>query len=215
MRYSTIKTALVFILIFSLTLSQIVPSLADSKNNKLHVAFIGIKFENVPKDIQDLLVARINAMLETQKSIVLTKPEGARTAFGRKRITELIEFQDVESVLEFAEQYQFDHVFSGYLTNPSSDNDRLFLVGELNRYDLFAGHINRYKINQQYDKIGNELDQFNEQYVKTLISLKDSGRSLWSVLLVGGLVVAGVLTFRLALGSVGGEEETEIEPPDE
>ncbi|MFQ6113607.1 MAG: hypothetical protein ACE5NG_05895 [bacterium] len=215
MRESLFKIALVYLLIFSITFSQIVPSLASANHNKLQVAFVGFRFDNVPQDVQDMLVARINEMLETHPSIVLTKPEGARAAFGRKRITELIEFQDAESFLAFAKQYEFDYVFSGYFANQSSDNNQIFLVGELNRYDLSGGHVNRYRINKDYDKIGSELDQFKKQYIKTLIKVEDSGPSLWPVLLMGGIVVAGLLTFRFALGGVGGEEQTETPPPDE
>ncbi|MFQ5750948.1 MAG: hypothetical protein ACE5HI_03040, partial [bacterium] len=119
---SSIKTVLVFLLIFSITFAQIVPGLADTHKNKLHVAFVGFKFENLPKDIQDMLTSRMSAILETQESILLTKPEGAQLAFGRNKMIELIENQDMESFLAFAEQYQFDYVFSGILANQNSDD---------------------------------------------------------------------------------------------
>ncbi|MFQ5823357.1 MAG: hypothetical protein ACE5JB_04810 [bacterium] len=213
---SSIKTALVFLLIFSIMSIQIVPSLASANKNKLQVAFVGLKFENLPQDIQDKLTSRMNAILETQKSISLTKPEGARITFGRKTIAELIENQDAESFLEFAEQYQFDYVFSGFLATQSHDDNRILLVGELNRYDLANSHINRYKINKDYEKIGSELNQFKQQYVKSMVKLEDSGKNPWSILLIGGIIIAGTLTLRFGLGSLLNEgEDTETTKVDE
>lgn len=215
MRKSSSKTALVFLLIFSLTFSQIVPSLASANKNKLQVAFVGFKFENLPPDIQDILTWRMTAILEMQESFILTKPETVQKIYGREKITELLETQDLESFLAFAEQYEFDHVFSGILVNQSPDNNHIFLVGELNRFDLFNGHKNTYKINKSYEKFGNELVKFKEQYVKTLSITEDSEITPLSILLVGGIVVAGVLAIRFGFGNAGGEEETEPPPTDE
>ena len=56
MRVSKFKITLVFLSIFSVTSCQIFPSFADAKNKKLRVAFIGIKFENVSPDVQDVSI---------------------------------------------------------------------------------------------------------------------------------------------------------------
>ncbi len=202
-----IRTGLVFLLIFSITLSQFVPGLASANNNKLRIAFVGLKFKNLPQDIQDILTARLNAILENQNSIILTKPEGARLAFGRKKITDLIEYQECETFLEFAREYQFDHVFSGILENQSSDNDQTLLVGELNRFDLSDGQINRFKINRDYARIETDLNHFNNQYVKSLIKIESTGRKPWTVLLIGGIVVASLLALRVGIGAAFGDSE--------
>jgi hypothetical protein len=209
---SSIKTALVFLLILTTTLYQVLPSLASAQKDKLRVAFLGIKFVNVPQETQDSLLWRITAMLESEKSFVLTKPDAFRITYGREKLAELVEKQDPQSFLEFARQFQFDHVFSGFLTNDSSDENRPFLVGELNRYDLRTGHVNTYKIRQDYDKIGDDLVRFREQYVKALSIAKNPQRNPWSIVLVAGIVVAAVIAFS-SLGGGGGQGESGETPP--
>jgi hypothetical protein len=207
MRVSKFKIALVFILIFSVTSCQVIPSFADSKNKKIPVAFIGIKYENVSPDIQDVISWRMAAIIETQKTLIVTKPDAARIVHGRSKIAELLEKQDVPSFLTIAEKLGFDHVFAGRLTNQSEDADQTFLVGELNRFDLATQEIHTYKINHDYERFGNELVNFKEQYVEHLVTT-DKGRGMrWSLLFAGGIVIVAALTIRLALGSVGDTNE--------
>ncbi|MFQ5771180.1 MAG: hypothetical protein ACE5HX_11630, partial [bacterium] len=86
---------------------------------------------------------------------------------------------------------------------------QILLVGEINRYDRANGHINRYKINKDYEEIGKDLNQFKEQYVKSLVKIENSKSNFWRILLVSGIIVAGVLTMRFSLGSAsGGEDNT-------
>ena len=210
MGFSFIKSILVPLLIFSITFFQILPSWARDDDKDIRVAFVGIKFKNVPEQIREIISWRMTAILDTQESLILTKPDAARIVYGRKKMSELIEKQSLEAFLSFAEQYKFDHVFSGNLVNQSADSDKVFLVGELSRYDLATGNTNTYKISKDYDKFGNELIKFKEQYVESLLNNKDSERQPWSLLVVGGIAIAAVIVTGVLL-SAGGAKGNESE----
>ncbi len=210
MGFSFIKSILVPLLIFSITFCQILPSWARDDDKDIRVVFVGIKFKNVPEQIREIISWRMTAILDTQESLILTKPDAARIVYGRKKMSELIEKQSLEAFLAFAEQYKFDHVFSGNLVNQSADSDKVFLVGELSRYDLATGNTNIYKISKDYDKFGNELIKFKEQYVESLLNNKDSERQPWSLLVVGGIAIAAVIVTGVLL-SAGGAKGNESE----
>ncbi|MGH7455902.1 MAG: hypothetical protein ACRENG_31385, partial [bacterium] len=82
MRSSALKTALVFVLIFATTLSQIAPSLARADENLWRVAFVGIRFENLPQDLQHTISWRLAQLLEAQDIFLLSKPDSLRIQYG-------------------------------------------------------------------------------------------------------------------------------------
>lgn len=207
MSRSSLKSALTLLLIFMLLLSPNLQSMADTQKNLLHVAFVGLKFKNLPQALQDEFISRISNLLKSNASIVLTKPDGALKTFGSEAIGKLIDNQDVDSFRTFANQYQFDHLFTGTLENQNTDGEPFFLVGELIRFDAANERIHRYMINKEYSKISNELNLFQKQFVQTLAKEEKSKRSFLSALLVGGIVTAAILTFRFTLGSAGAAEE--------
>lgn len=213
MRSFALKTALVFVLIFATTLSQIAPSLAGADENKWRVAFVGVKFENLPPDIQELLIWRITGILEKHASFVLTKPDELQIAYGRKNSADLLDKQDPASFGALAKALQFDYVFSGILANQSTDKNQILLVGQLNRYDFKTGKINTFKISHDHEQFGNALIAFKEQYLDTLPAAKDSGSSIWSRVIVGGIILAGVVAVSFLIRTVRGGGESENRDP--
>ena len=192
-------------LIYSLIFVQVFPNLvrADEKNKK--VALIGIKFVNVPQQTKDIISWRMAAILELHASFFLTKPDQAKIVYVRNEMDELLTKQEVELYQQFAKQFGFEHVFSGKLTNQSPDSSRVFLG-----FDLATGELNHYEIHTAYDNFGNELVAFKEQFVESVAIDKRNGRSPWSFVVAGGLVIATILSLRLAFGNAaGGSEDTD------
>lgn len=196
-----IKNAAVLLLVVALLRAQIIPSLAVANEKKSRVALVGMKFEKVPEDVQNILLWRMTAILESHESLILTKPDAVRIAYGPEKLAELLEKQGAESFGAFAQKYQFDYVFCGRLTNQSDDKNQVWLVGDLVRYDTATGLINDYEIDALYEKFGNNLVKFREQYVTSIVSTQDSGLNPWPIILVGGLVVAGAIA--IGTGTVG------------
>ncbi|MCI0698909.1 hypothetical protein L0337_43775 [candidate division KSB1 bacterium] len=214
MRRSAFKTALVFVIIFSLTVCQLTPSLAASNDNR-RAAFAGIYFENVPPDIQEILLWRITGILETQSSFVLTKPNAVQLQYGQVKTAAFLRQQNAEAFADLARELQLDHVFSGALANRSTDNSRILLVGQLHRYDHKAGQVKTFEINHDYEQFGNALIAFKERYVDNLPAAKDAKSKVWSRVLAGGAIIAGVVAITLMIGGAGGGAGEENRPPKE
>jgi hypothetical protein len=174
----------------------------------LRVAFVGIKFENLPQDIQHTISWRMAQLLETQDAFLLSKPEDLQIQNGQTRIAELVGNQDAASFFEFARQFQFDYIFSGALANRSSDAYGILLVGNLHRYDLATGQVNSYSLNVEYDQLGNELLKFKQAYIDLLPNAK-AGQKIWSKLFIGGIIVGAAVLVRYLAGSAKGGEESQ------
>ncbi len=182
------------------------------RQDKVRVIFLGIKFRDVPQKVQDIITWRMNAILESEKKFLLTKPDGAAILYGQKTIKNLLENQDLAQILEFAERYHFDYVYTGELTNEGRDGEDIFLVGELNRFDLTTKTKNTYKVNQSYKKFGNELINFRDNYVYKTVEDEFSAKP-W---IVGGLIVAAVIASAILISTGGGMgNDKELEPVDE
>jgi hypothetical protein len=85
----------------------------------------------------------------------------------------------------------------------------------LHRYDHKAGQIKTFEINHDYEQFGNALIAFKEQYVDNLPAAKDSKSKVWSRVLAGGAIIAGVVAITLMIGGAGGGEGEEKKPPKE
>jgi hypothetical protein len=214
MRSSALKTALAYILIFSITVCQSTPSLA-ANNDKRRAAFAGINFDNVPPDMQEILLWRIAGIMETQSSFLLTKPNSVQLHYGQAKTAAFLRQQNLEAFADLARELQLDHVFSGALANQSSDNSRILLVGQLNRYDHKTGQIKIFEINHDYEQFGNALIAFKERYVDNLPAAQDSKSKVWSRVFAGGAIIAIVVGIALLIGGAGGGEGEEKKPPKE
>lgn len=207
MRSLSPKSAMAFLLIFSLLHLQIGSVSAKSKrNDKVRAVFLGLKFENVPKDIQETLIFRMNEILEYQKQFSLTKPDAAMREYGHANISDLIESQNDSAIIAFAKDFQFDFVYSGFLTNIKPDENKILLSGELIRFDIASQKSHRFTVKSEYAQIGNSLLDFSDRYVQTLPEIKKKSNILGNLLL-GGLILLGVAAISLAIGgAVGGDE---------
>ncbi|MFQ5650599.1 MAG: hypothetical protein ACE5IY_11710 [bacterium] len=202
----SVKKQFVYVLILSLLSAQNAALVAGGKAKQIRAAFIGLDCDDLPQEIEETLAWRINAILESEDALLMTKPDAARIAYGREKLAALLAQQDSEAFRTFADKYQFDHVFSGRLRNTAAEGEPVHLVGELTRYDLATGSLNTYMIDTSYEKVGNDLVRFKEQYVRSLFSPKKKGLSPWPILLLGGTLIAGVVAFSLKGESSGGGE---------
>ncbi len=205
----TFRMFIIASLIHSLIFIQVFPNIVRADEKKKKIALIGIKFVNVPQQTADIISWRMAAILELKDSFYLTKPNEAKIVYGRNKMDELLTKQQVELYQQFAKQFGFEHVFSGKLTNQTPDSSQVFLVGELSRFDLATGELTHYEIHTAYDKFGNDLVAFKKQFVESVAIGKRNGRSPWSYVVLGGLVVATVLSLRLALGNKAGGSGTD------
>ncbi len=203
------KIFIIASLINSLIFVQVFPNLVRAGEKKKKIALIGIKFVDVPQQTRDIISWRMAAILELKDSFYLTRPDEARIVYGRNKMDELLTKQEVELYQQFAKQFGFAYVFSGKLTNQTPDSSQVFLVGELSRFDLATGELNHYEIHTAYDNFGNQLVAFKKQFVESVAIGQRTGRSAWSFVILGGLVVATVLSLRLALGNKSGESGTD------
>ena len=214
MHKSRLKPVMVLLLIFTTTLYSVFPVQAKDEPKEIRVAFLGLKLENLPKEIREVVLWRMNAILETESSILLTKPEAVQLQFGQELIADLVELQQPESFLAFAGKNAFDFVFSGVLTNDSRDENEIFLSGELHRYDVASQHTNRYLINNSMAEFGNELVAFKDKYVRTISKGTHSSVNPLTILLAGGITIAAIFLMRAGFRG-GGRDEPEVTPTDE
>ena len=213
MNYRIIKTAIVFLLIFSVTFIQIVPSFADSK--KVRVAFIGIQFEELPADIQKRILEKVTNLFTEESSLQLAKPTDIQAIFGREKVAEFLKQQDNTSFLNMVEELDVDYIFSGRISNNSRESGRILLVGELYRYDRVSNLRHKYEVLKYYENFGVELVKFKHEFVKTIVPYEGSGRKIVPYLVLAGVILAGTAAFALVkmelIGS-GDPGENPVEP---
>ncbi|GEM_PF-5756511 len=207
----TLKTALIYVIIFSITVCQLTPSFA-ANNDIRRAAFAGINFENVPPDIQEILRWRILGILETQTAFLLAKPNAVEQQYGQAKTAAFLRQQNLAAFADLARELQADHVYSGALANQSAGNTRILLVGQLHRYDRQSGQIKTFEINHDYEQFGNALITFKERYVDHLPAAKDTKSKVWSRIFAGGAILAGVVAITFLIGGAGGGEGEENRP---
>ena len=75
MKLAKIKTALTFVIIFSLNYAQLVPCFAGSKPQKVQVAILGIKFDDMAPELQKRVWERVLEAIESKPGLQILKPE--------------------------------------------------------------------------------------------------------------------------------------------
>jgi len=209
MRSESKKAAVVFTLIFTLIYSQVIPVYAGPKKRTVRVAFAGMKFEEFAPDIQEKILHRVNQVFVEDPSLQFVSPAEVRKTMGPEAVAELLDQQDQASFLAVAEKLDVEFVFAGALVNNSRDPNRILVDGEIVRFHRHTLGILRYEILTYYEDLGVELMKFKQGYVDTM-SLSRSGKSgsqLWPLLIVGGVVAAGIIAWKVAGGSTAGDEE--------
>ncbi|MDZ7363010.1 MAG: hypothetical protein ONB46_20160 [candidate division KSB1 bacterium] len=211
MRYSVTKTALIFLLIFALNYAQVVPCLAGANSKKVPVAFLGIKFDEVPPDLQKRLLERMTETIESNSSVRLIEPDDVAKTIGAEKITQLLAQPDTAALRGLAGQLQVDYIIAGRLANRSEESQRVLLVGELNRFDRATNMLHRFEVLKYYDNFGVELLKFKQEYVETMAPAQTSGKLSWVWLVIGGITLLGIGA--MALSSIKAGAEGEGTPP--
>jgi hypothetical protein len=207
MRCSLSKTALVFLLIFSISYSQIAPSFAGAKGKKVQVAFIGVTCEDIPPDIQDRILERVTDILKEEPSLSLIEPEKVQQAIGGEKAAEFLSQPDSAAFVALAEQLQVDYVFAGVLSNNSRDPNKVLLVGQLNRFDAATKLIHRFEVLKYYDNFGVELVKFKQEFVKSIVPVGEAEKNRMALYVLGGVAVVGIVALTIAgfKGTKGGQ----------
>jgi hypothetical protein len=211
MRECSIKTVIVFLLIFALNYAQVVPCLAESKSKKVPVAFLGVKFDGVTADLQKRLLERLTEIIESNPSVQLIKPDEVAKTIAAEKIAPILAQPDTTSMRSLAEQLQANYIIAGRLANRGDDPQRVLLVGELNRFDRATNMLHRFEVLKYYDNFGVELVKFKQEYVETMGPAKSSGKLSWVWLVLGGVTLLGIGA--MALSSIKAGAEGEGAPP--
>jgi len=206
MRYMSIKTALVFFLIFALNYAQLAPCLAGEKAKKVKVAFAGIKFDDVPSDVRARVLDRVQELLEQESSFQLVKPAEVEKILGAEKLAKFLAQPDSAAFRALAAELQADYVFAGRLANNSRDN-RVLLVGTLERYDRAANILNKFEVLKHYDNIGVEMVKFREEFVKTIVPTGEGRSKKLPFIVFGGLTVIGIVALVISSSRSGAEGE--------
>ncbi len=208
MRQSSIKTTLAFLLIFALNNAQIVPCLAGEKNksNKVKVAFLGIKFDDMPADVRDKVLQRVQELLEKESAFELTKPQEVEKKLGAEKLAQFFVQPDSAAFRALTEELQTDYLFAGSIANQSREPTRVLLVGELVRFDRATNILNKFEVLKYYDNFGVELLKFQEEFVKSIVPVNQGGKVLPFIVL-GGVTIAGIVALVLSTSRQGAEGE--------
>jgi len=209
------KGPIVVLLIFSLLSLQIVPALANGK--KIKVAFVGLQFEHLPKEVREKILRRVEDLLKAQSSFQLQDPEKVEALLGAEIVAKLLKHPAQSDFVELAGKLQVDHIFGGKISNNAREGAKILLVGELYRYDRASNLRHKFEILKYYDNIGVELIKFKEEFIKTIVSEAKTGPRILPILVLGGVVLAGILSFAFisAKGGAGGGRIPDPDPPNQ
>ncbi len=213
MRYASIKTTLIFLLIFALNYAQVVPCLAGANSKKVSAAFLGIKFDDMTADLQKRLLERLTEIIESNPGVQLIKPDDVAKTIAAEKIAPILAQPDTASMRSLVEQLQANYIIAGRLANRSDDPKRVLLVGELNRFDRATNMLHRFEVLKYYDNFGVELVKFKQEYVETMAPAQSSGKLSWVWLVLGGVTLLGIGAMALSSIKAGAEGE-DAPPPD-
>lgn len=211
MRCSTVKSAIISVLIFSVVFTLIVPAFADSK--KVKVAFAGITFEELPAEVEKRLLERITNLLKEQSSFLLLQSTDIEKVVGKEWLESFLENQDQSSFAALAEQLQVDYVFGGRISNNNRDGERILITGDLYRFDNSSQLRHKFEILKYYENIGVELLKFGNEFVQTITLAEEPGKIL-PYLVLASVAVAGIALFALVKIDKGGSGSGNQRPPD-
>lgn len=214
MRSSSLKTALVFLLTFSIAYTQVVQSFAGSKEKKVKVAFVGIKFEEIQNDVQTQILEKVTGILASELSLQILKPEEVQGIVGSEKVAEILNIQDKASFVTLAEELGVDYIFAGMLANNSRDPNRILLDGEIKRFHRATQGILRFEVLTYYENFEIELWNFKKNYLDTIVATKETDKSkeIWPLVVLGGLAVAGIIAYK-TVGKSSASDKEEPEPP--
>ena len=209
------KGPIVVLLIFSLLSLQIIPALANGK--KIKVAFVGLQFEHLPQEVRERVLQRVEDLLSTQSSIHLTNSKKVEELLGAETVAKLLKHPAQSDFVELAGKLQVDHIFGGNISNNAREGAKILLVGELYRYDRASNLRHKFEILKYYDNIGVELVKFKQEFVKTIAVEAKTGPKILPILVLGGIVLAGILSFAFisAEGGAGGSGIADPDPPNQ
>ena len=209
MRCSSVKTIVISVVILALNYAQIVPSFAGekSKSNKIKVAFAGIQFDDMPADVRDRILQRVQEMLENESAFELAKPEEVEKKLGAEKLSQFFSQPDSAAFRTLAAELQTDYLFAGRIANQSRETNRVLLVGELVRYDRATNILNKFEVLKYYDNFGVELLKFQEEFVKTIVPLSQGSSKTLPFIVLGGITLAGIVALVLSASRQGAEGE--------
>lgn len=209
------KRPIVGVLIFSLLSLQITPALANGK--KINVAFIGLRLEQMPKEVRERILERVEDLLNAQTSLQVKSPQKVEEVLGAETVAKLLKNPEQGDFVELASQLQVDYIYGGNVSNNAGEGEKILLVGELYRYDRVSNLRHKFEILKYYSNFGVELTKFKNEFVKPIVGEVKTGPKILPILVLGGVALAGILTFAFisAKGGAGGGRIQEPDPPNQ
>lgn len=195
------------LLCLSILAIQTLPCYAEARDlpPKPRVAFIGMYFENVPENVRDSVIERLQRLLSTQEGLAFVPPEEVKNNITDTLLERAIRYADQEAFLEIASKLDLDYVYGGNLANQSRTPSRVLLVGELYRADRKLGILNRFEMATYLEHLGEDLATFQKEYVKTAVPAAPPKKTLWPWLVVAGVAIAGIIAMTLTSSRFGAE----------
>ncbi len=211
MKRSYKKNAVSIILIFAFANSFIVPALASPKKDtaKVNVAFLGVHYDNVPKDVEKRFQARLVGLLKDESSFNLSMTGKALESLDQDQVNSLLLEANTENCKLVADQLHVDYLYFGNISDRSKNEGRVLLVGELNRYDRKTNLLHRFEIAKYHDVIGVEFLRFEKEYIDTIIPELQNKKTTWPWIVVAGVGVAGLIALTLSTSRLGGDSNGE------
>lgn len=216
MFFMSFKKSMTVLLLFAFVHSIVLPGYSKTlrmSSQKVKVAFLGIKFENMPDEFKKRLVERMKNLLDEEPSFEVINLNETKKILGEKKIADLLEQPNNGSYHNIAELLEVDYVFAGNIANHSRDDARVLLVGELTRYDRSTNLHHRFELLKYYDNVGVEFVKFNKEFIESVRPAEFKKKTLWPWLVVAGVAVAGLISWSL-VSSKSGSEGGVDQPPD-
>lgn len=207
------KKTMTVSLICSFLLYALAPALAGSK--KLPVALIAIRFENVPGGVRERIDDRLSSLLTSESAMDVTRQPG----IDHTTTSELPNKDGMDGSLEelarFADKLEVEYIYGGHISNNSTDEDRVLLVGEFWRYDRATGLRHTFEILKYYENFGLELLRFRNEFVRTVVADRNTGPKILPFLVLAGVAIVGIATFAIVStegGTSGGGGQAPVTP---
>ncbi len=201
MKKHSLKQPIVLLVIFAFLHAHIlhaVPMLGKDRAVSVRAAYLGVRYGEMSPVFKKRMDERMQGLFDGLRNVVVMQPTAVTAAVGEEMVQAFLDAPGKESAREIAARLDADYLFWGKMSQQQQENDRILIVGELNRYDRQSDMLHRFDLVKYYDVIGVEFTAFQQEYVQSVQPQIVQKKILWPWLVVG----FAALTF-LAIKAVG------------
>ena len=207
------RKAMTVSLICSFLLYALTPALAASK--KLPVALIAIQFDNISDEVRERIDDRLSNLLISESTMDVSKQTDIDNMITSELPNNGGMGDSLDKLARLADKLKVEHIYGGHLSNNSTDEDRVLLVGEFWRFDRATGLRHTFEVLKYYEDFGLELLRFRNEFVRTVVAERNTGPRILPLLVLAGVAVAGIATFAIVSsegGTAGGGGQAPVTP---